>query len=356
MKKIDLFSFKNKFLHFHADCIPVKGKKNMALYDLTRNSVHFFPSSYFEIINHLKKHRLGEFMEMIDSSKDFDQFFEFVDFALNNELAFFIDDTSLFPDIEKKWSSPSKIQNSIIDISDIKHDFKNIFNQLDDLGCQFIQLRFYSNIYSYDEINDIIQHAYHKSIISLDILMKFDHSWKNNNYYNNLIENHPIISSLIVHSSDKRFKEDTSWGYEGELKSLVTKSISFTEQVIDSCEHCGIINKKYLTLSGVGGYMENALFNGCLNKKVSIDINGSIKNCPSMQKEYGYIGQNTIESIIKKKEFQKWWFINKDKISECKDCELRYMCTDCRAYLKDSSNPFSKPKKCDYNPNTGNWE
>lgn len=37
---------------------------------------------------------------------------------------------------------------------------------------------------------------------------------------------------------------------------------------------------------------------------------------------------------IKAKGFKDLWAINKDKILVCQDCEFRYICTDCRAYLE----------------------
>ena len=38
-----------------------------------------------------------------------------------------------------------------------------------------------------------------------------------------------------------------------------------------------------------------------------------------------------------------------------KDCEFRYICTDCRAYVEDPEDILSKPLKCGYNPYTGEW-
>ena len=40
----------------------------------------------------------------------------------------------------------------------------------------------------------------------------------------------------------------------------------------------------------------------------------------------------------------------------CKDCELRMVCTDCRAYTTDPSDMYSKPLKCGYDSYTNNWE
>ncbi|HLT42986.1 MAG TPA: hypothetical protein VKZ95_09805, partial [Sphingobacteriaceae bacterium] len=43
-------------------------------------------------------------------------------------------------------------------------------------------------------------------------------------------------------------------------------------------------------------------------------------------------------------------------VDVCKDCEFRYICQDCRAYLKNSDDLYSKPLKCTYNPYEGVWE
>ena len=47
--------------------------------------------------------------------------------------------------------------------------------------------------------------------------------------------------------------------------------------------------------------------------------------------------------------------IKKDQISVCKDCEFRYVCTDCRAYTQNSGDQYSKPLKCNYDPYTATW-
>ena len=53
-----------------------------------------------------------------------------------------------------------------------------------------------------------------------------------------------------------------------------------------------------------------------------------------MAKSWGKFGVYTLSEVANNKEFQKIWFIKKDDIDKCKECELRYMCQDCRAYIK----------------------
>jgi len=47
--------------------------------------------------------------------------------------------------------------------------------------------------------------------------------------------------------------------------------------------------------------------------------------------------------------------ITKDQVAVCRDCEFRYVCTDCRAYTQDADDPYSKPAKCTYDPYTATW-
>jgi radical SAM protein with 4Fe4S-binding SPASM domain len=49
------------------------------------------------------------------------------------------------------------------------------------------------------------------------------------------------------------------------------------------------------------------------------------------------------------------WEITKNQIEICKDCELRYICQDCRAYTIDENNKYSKPLKCKYDQYQAVW-
>ncbi len=80
-----------------------------------------------------------------------------------------------------------------------------------------------------------------------------------------------------------------------------------------------------------------------------------------MVKEYGNSKNITLKEALNHKDFKKYWKLTKDEIEVCKDCEYRYICTDCRAYTERSHTSkegldTSKPLKCGYNPYTGEWE
>jgi SPASM domain peptide maturase of grasp-with-spasm system len=106
----------------------------------------------------------------------------------------------------------------------------------------------------------------------------------------------------------------------------------------------------------VGNYSEARLFNGCLNRKISIDATGQIRNCPSMSKSFGFADEQRLAAVLEDADFLAAGRIRKDDIEVCRECEFRYICSDCRAYIEDPTNQLSKPLKCGYDPTTGVWE
>ena len=155
------------------------------------------------------------------------------------------------------------------------------------------------------------------------------------------------IGSIIFHSAKSDKKKTIK-----ENGSSVLNIIN-TTQKINSCEACGVIDKKYFVLEQ-SSFIESLSFNSCLNEKVSVDENGFIKNCPSMKKDFGNIkNKYNFNEIVEDKNFKEYWRISKDKIKECKVCEYRHICQDCRAYTQNSSIKTAKPLKCNYNPIEG---
>ena len=139
------------------------------------------------------------------------------------------------------------------------------------------------------------------------------------------------------------------------FKSNIAENNISDNDIIDNNNFCGEISKELFSIN-IPVFMESLKHNTCLNRKVSIDIDGNIKNCPSMKNSFGNIKYDKIEDVIKTIEFKKNWFIHKDLIDICKDCEFRRVCTDCRGFVEEPNNQLSKPLKCGYSPKTNEWE
>ncbi|MDQ3291973.1 MAG: grasp-with-spasm system SPASM domain peptide maturase [Bacteroidota bacterium] len=345
----------DNFLHLHADCIPVKGAARSVICDLTRNEMIFFPSEYYEVLEYLRSDKMGVLLNNLTNEEEKEWVIEFIYFLYQHELIMFLPDPSLFPAIEEKWDIPAIIQNAIIDVDTIYHDFDKIFYQLDELGCQFVQIRSFSNLLTIENLYRVLSSANHKSIQSVELIIKYSFHIPDEAYIK-LIEDHPIIAGLTIHSSPEERTLIVDYGCDTESIRYVDKHIHLVSQSITSQAHCGIISLNTLNAPAVANFFETKLFNGCLNRKVSVDTFGEIKNCPSMSKSYGNIRDTSLVLAIDNAGFKEKWQITKDQIDICKDCEFRYVCSDCRAYVENPLDQFSKPLKCGYNPYTNVWE
>ncbi|WP_082036114.1 grasp-with-spasm system SPASM domain peptide maturase [Pedobacter lusitanus] len=137
-------------------------------------------------------------------------------------------------------------------------------------------------------------------------------------------------------------------------------TVLFYERNLTDIKHCGIIDEDYF-MTDIKNISKSMLHNNCLKDKLFISQNGDIKNCPSMPQNFGNIKNTSLKDALSSAGFKKYQDFTKDHIEICKDCEFRYICTDCRAYTerthidKDGLDK-SKPLKCGYDPYTGEWE
>ena len=75
-----------------------------------------------------------------------------------------------------------------------------------------------------------------------------------------------------------------------------------------------------------------------------------------MHKKYGNIREVSLKKALNRIGFKEYWKISKNQIEICKQCEFRYVCSDCRAYVDQPGSIYSKPLKCGYDPYSNKWE
>src|SRR6185295_1561186 len=127
----------------------------------------------------------------------------------------------------------------------------------------------------------------------------------------NLFKEHRRLSSVVVHSApeNRRFP-----------LTRTGVALEYRTEVVDSPRCCGKIHPGYFVVDAE-----------------------TFTEVP-------------LHSALAQRDFAALWSINKDQIAICKDCEFRYICTDCRAYLQDTADLYSKPSKCTYDPYTAEWQ
>ncbi len=329
-----------------ANCLLVKGAKRSIICDVQNNLYYFIPNSLFKILDSFSGKTVNYVKKEFDNEHD-DVIDEYFDFLHSKNLIFYHSGPELFPKLSLDWKSPSPITNAIIDYGELNHDFFEILQQLELLKCSNLQLRFFSHkpISLIEELFSIIEKE-RSRISHVDIVLPF-YTGLAELDFQEFFKNHPRIHSLVLYNSPFRRSDKPIWNRLGYL--------IHTDRNIKNIKHCGIISTEYF-YSNIKLFSESQSHNSCLNRKISIDTKGNIKNCPSMPQSFGNITNTTLQDALAHPDFKKYWNITKDQIAVCKDCEFRYICTDCRAYLENPKDQYSKPLKCGYDPYTNQWE
>lgn len=330
-----------------ADCICVQGVVRSVIYDLGRSDFKFVPNEIYDILTHHNTKTVDEIKSVYHREYD-DRIDEYFDFLLENEFVFYCskEELDLFPPISTEYDIPALISNAIIDTNlHSNHDYEDIFNQLTALHCRFIQLRFYTEI-TLSHLKGILNRILNKGIRGVDVILPLSDDFNKKNIEEIIFE-FPVVK-LEFHSVDEQILKNT------DLQSKYNIPVLFTKEKVTDATHCGVVSPIYFQVNK-DLFLESQHFNSCLYKKISIDVNGNIRNCPSLPISYGNVKGTSLLDVINSERFKKVWSISKDKINVCKFCEFRYMCTDCRAYVTDLEDEYSKPLKCNYDPFTGKW-
>lgn len=327
----------NFFLIF-SNCILTKGKGRSLISDLQNQRLYFLPNELYAILIDLKTQPLERVKNQLGSDSQ-DVLMEYINYFIEENIGFYCDEPKAFPDLNLQYSSPEIINNAIIDIDKIStYNTVAVINQLIELRCKFLQVRAYSHL-TVSKIEQITNACCEGYFRNVDFIVKYPKNDNDFNLLKQLMLDLPIIGKIIFHSSPK--KENNEF-------------FEFTEKMIIDNTYCGIIKQDYFS-PAIKMFSESQHYNTCLNQKVAIDVNGDIKNCPSMSQSFGNIENTTLKDSLQHNDFKKNWSIIKDQITSCKDCEFRYICTDCRAYVEDPDDNYSKPLKCGYDPNTNEW-
>lgn len=336
-------------------CKIVKGFNRSILIDYLRGDVRIISNQYADLISLLNRKKINSVINLIEKDS-IDNFNEFLVFMLTNEFAFLTESKRRFPEISSKINDEDKlIKDTIIEVDCKLYnsiDFGNIINKINNINCAAVQIRFLYSI-DIDVINQIIA-CLRKTNINYVELHIEDGLTIDQNFYLELIKETPILSRVYLYNSIVDKKHECFLESDGYIPLLMGTLFLIKDEMIENC--CGHISFHNLDFNDINLHNVITKFNGCLYKKVTIDKDGQVKNCPSIKNSYGHYSKVDIRQLIKDEKFNSLWKLKKDDIKVCMDCEFRYNCTDCRAFLTDESDIKSKPLKCGYNPYTNVWE
>lgn len=319
-----------------SNCIPVTGFNRTAIYDLQKNRYALTSNEFsaWLLKNEYKIPLAKDDLEITSQIKD----------LVNQEYGIYIDSLVAlsFPTMDLSWDHPSVISNTQIDTYG---DFENltslintVFPQLEQLACKHYQINFLKQI-SYIDLVDFLIKLKKINIEYLNIFIPFVKFTASQ--IKNIRKICPQISSIFFYGSPKTIYNTNS-------------KVFYTED--DIC----VRNKNKILIeyfsSNIPLFTESLKFNTYYNRKLSIDADGNIKNSPEHENNYGNVKNIKLKNVILKDEFKKLWYVHKEMIDVCKECEFRHMCVDGCAPLQRENGSWYRPVECDYNPYISKWK
>jgi SPASM domain peptide maturase of grasp-with-spasm system len=327
----------DRIFNLYSHCKPVKGSKRAVICDLQRNIIQPIPLILYNYLGQSGAGTYGLLPENV-SQHERNAVEVFISFLYHNEFGFYsqrLIGEAYVDDFEVEDSSI--ITNAIVDFTLVSpHTLESIVLQLNELGCKALELRYYYSLAMSDFVR-ALEITAASSLEKIEVCLENSVDFKLERIIS-LRETYPKLTKVTLSNSSENVI------YKHDDLVVIT-----TTEIIRSEIKCGVTGELYC-IAEKQLFLESQRHNNCLYKKVSVDKEGHIKNCPSMKEHYGHILDTTLASAIQRDGFQKYWDITKDSIEVCSVCELRYVCQDCRAYTIHSRNPYSKPLKCRYNP------
>nr|WP_298000709.1 grasp-with-spasm system SPASM domain peptide maturase [uncultured Flavobacterium sp.] len=338
-----------KNIKFFEACQVVKGINQSIICDLQRYSYTTIPNDLFDVIKFIDEGLTVNEIKEVYNNKYNNEIEEYINFLISNEFAFFTNTPHFYPKISLEWKSPFKVNNAIIELNN-NTNFREIIYQLNNLRCKNIEFRIYDTNTDLSILCKIISLIENECLIISNIVLVFPYQENVNDLLSKIISLSSRALNFIIYSAKKELTIEKSY----QKKNI----IQYIPSSIHSNKSCGCVHKLNFTIN-MEVFTESINHNTCLNRKISVDKDGNIKNCPSMGQSFGNIKNTTLEEAMNHNDFKKYWNVTKDQIEVCKDCEFRHICTDCRAYTErtnfEADIDLSKPLKCGYNPYTNEW-
>jgi SPASM domain peptide maturase of grasp-with-spasm system len=328
----------NDFINKYSTWVQTNGYMQDTYLDIHNHKQLRMPKDIAMFINKAESLDVIALKEYFEDSEVVD---EYIQFLLKEEICFFSNerDRKSYSEMSHFWDYPAVISNAIFDITE--SNYKSIIDNIDHskiLKNTNFQIRFFEKMIQNDFLSGIIKSLVLKKVPFIELFIDISLA---EFMISLLLEIERGWSSIVV----KVFNSP-----ETKIQNFDRIQIIYLTKEQSDIE-CG----KFVLNTNGEHFFESQQHNTCLNRKLCIDKDGYIKNCPNMEQHYGHISDTNIEEVIETPEFQKWWHIKKDDIDVCKDCEFRHMCTDCRAFIKDPENIYSQPAKCTYNPYICKW-
>lgn len=335
--------------HFqlYSNCLLVRGYSRSLIMDLQRNTSELIPHSMHDVLQLLNASCSMADVFLQFGEENAETIAEYLEYIREKEFGRFCDafDTDQFPALDTTYRTPEQINNAIIELNrENLHSFEHYLGQLEEVRCKFLAI-FFTEVMASADVLRILEETGKTSLVSVELMIRYTP------------EGLPEMLKELDHPGNKLIAITIHHCPEEVTETLpVPLNYTFTclEKPITGFGHCGVVNSKNFS-TNQQKVMESLNHNSCLYKKIAITTNGEIKNCPALDTVLGNTATTTVKAAIEVPGATALWDIRKEDIAVCKDCEFRHICTDCRAFVENPEDRFSKPLKCGYDPYTATW-
>lgn len=339
------------YLQLYDSTKIAKGHTKSIIWDTQNGFLQGIPNSFYNFLSN--KYENYQILKNKLEADDKETLDEYIDFIIENNLGFSvktIEELENFTRSTVYHEMPSNVDYIIVDINSNRVFNSLLIEKIREINVKYVQIRISEKV-PVKEIENVLKSL--RLFNSSDIHeMMVVMPYHNELYFSIVNRNFMIDSdkylSMVFYGAEK----DSFQDFGSVILNTITKMLYLPIS-------CGFIDFRNFN-PNQNFFLESLHHNSCLHKKISIDAEGNIRNCPSMPQSFGNIKDTNLEEALNHLDFKKYWNLTKDHIEVCKDCEFRYICTDCRAYTERTHEnseglDISKPLKCGYDPYTGEW-
>ena len=340
--------YRDQYLRLFANCFLTKGVVRSVIIDGFRGGFEFIPNDLADILEEAKNQTISSLYDAYGPENEA-ALDEYLDFLVEKEYIFFVSEQEkdLFPDLPQQWMIPAQIGNAILDVQDTGvYDLEQAIAELDEFQCPALQIRIFKPV-PFEWLIRIMRVIDQTCLEHIELFVPYQEDLSPDRLQW-LVLHYQKITSLYIHGAP----EDTQIT-ENSIDRIST--IAYLSEAITDEQHCGVVALPFFS-TNINHYMESQEHNTCLNRKISIDKQGWIRNCPSMPRQFGRFPETSLKQALEDPDFQRYWQHTKQQINTCSVCEFRHICTDCRAYVAGNDHDQGKPAKCSYDPYTASWD
>lgn len=327
----------------YANCIPVQGARRSLVCDLQTRKLKFIPNDLYSILIEFRGATLDRIIEHYGEVNR-ETIREYFSHLVQAGLGFWTDEPEVFPALDLHFDYPARITNAVIDVDgSSRHDYGDLLKQLDALGCHALQLRMLDRL-PLQDLEEILTACTNHLLRHMELLLKYDASLTEDALVE-VCHRYPFVAQVSVYGCPCEARVDVT-PYNSRI--LYT-SAEFTPS------SCGHVDPQFFSTT-LEHFAEAQRHNTCLHRKLSVCANGEIRACPAMKESVGHTATHRLAAVVDHPHLIQIGNLSKDRISVCRDCEFRYICTDCRAFRQHEEDLYSKPAKCSYDPYTATWQ